>query len=61
MKKKIVTLLIAGTLALSITACGSESAGSTDNTEKESAAEEAPEEPTDLTGTWKRNTNAGLT
>ena len=59
MKKKIVTLLIAGTLALSITACGSESAGSTDNTEKESAAEEAPEEPTDLTGTWKSEDNEG--
>lgn len=59
MKKKMAILLIAGTLALSFTACGSESAGSTDNTEKESAAEEAPEEPTDLTGTWKSEDNEG--
>lgn len=59
MKKKIALLLIAGTLVLSFTACGSEPAGSTDNTEKESAAEEAPEEPTDLTGTWKSENNEG--
>ena len=54
MKKKIVTLLIAGTLALSITACGgsgedASSADSTESTEEttvetnEAPAEEEPQ------------------
>lgn len=59
MKKKIAILLIAGALALSFTGCGNESASTTNNTENESATEEAPEEPTDLTGTWKSEDNEG--
>lgn len=49
MKKKIVTLLIAGTLALSITACGgsgedTSSADSTESTEETTEETPAPEE-----------------
>lgn len=59
MKKKIVTLLIAGILALSVTACGSGSEDSKDNSSSSQSTEAAPEEPTDLTGTWKSEENEG--
>lgn len=47
MKKRIVTLLIAGTLALSITACGGSGGdtSSTDGTESTETAETSNEEP----------------
>lgn len=59
MKKKIVTLLIAGILALSVTACGGGSEDSKDNSSSSQSTEAAPEEPTDLTGTWKSEENEG--
>lgn len=55
MKKKIVTLVLAGMMALSMTACGGKSDGETSAPKKE----EAVKEPTDLTGTWKSEENEG--
>lgn len=55
MKKKIITLFLAGTMAISLIACGgSDSQGSSD-----SSAQEQEEEPTDLTGTWQSENNNG--
>lgn len=59
MKKKIVTLLIAGILTLSVTACGGGSEDSKDNSSSSQSTEAAPEEPTDLSGTWKSQENEG--
>lgn len=59
MKKKIATLLIAGMLVLSVTACGSGSDDNNDNSSGSESTEVAPEEPTDLTGTWKSEENEG--
>lgn len=59
MKKKIVTLLIAGILALSVAACGGGYEDIKDNSSSSQSTEAAPEEPTDLTGTWKSEENEG--
>ena len=60
MKKKIVTLLTATTLALSISACGG---NNNDNAAKEpdtkTTATTGKKTPTDLTGTWRSEENDG--
>lgn len=60
MKKKIVTLLTATTLALSISACGG---NNNDNGTKEpdtkTTATTEEQTPTDLTGTWHSEENDG--
>ena len=60
MKKKIVTLLTATTLALSISACGG---NNNDNGTKEpdtkTPATTEEKTPTDLTGTWRSEENDG--
>lgn len=58
MKKKIVTLLTATTLALSISACGGNDNGAKESDTKTTATTEA-KTPTDLTGTWRSKENDG--
>ena len=56
MKKKIVAMLLAGIMALSITACGGDAEPSKDTetkTEETTDQKEEKKEPLDLTGTWK--------
>lgn len=56
MKKKIMSLLMATILSLSLVACGgNESESPAKNQEKK----EEVKEPTDLTGTWKSEENNG--
>ncbi len=66
MKRKIAILILALSLAIYTTACGSESKEQTTEPEtKEEVVdvpdepEEPAEEPTDLTGTWKSEANEG--
>ena len=49
MKKKVITLLLASVLGISLMACGSENEKSP---EGDIPVEEIKKEPTDLTGTW---------
>lgn len=58
MKKKIVAIMLAGIMALSVTACGGSNADSS-NTDSASTTAEQPKEPTDLTGKWKSEENDG--
>lgn len=61
MKKKLVVLLLAATMSLSVVACGGEkeSAKKAEAPKTETAKEEEKKEPTDLTGTWKSEDNNG--
>ena len=63
MKKKIVALLIAGTMALSLSACGGGSSSDKSDSKQNEATQEAKKEekkaPVDLTGTWKSEDNDG--
>lgn len=56
MKKKLLALLLISTLAISMSACGSNS--KTENEDSKSTSEEK-KEPLDLTGTWKSENNDG--
>lgn len=63
MKKRIVALLIAGTMALSLSACGGgSSSDKSDSKQNETTQETKKEEekaPVDLAGTWKSEDNDG--
>lgn len=56
MKKKIIAIMLASMLAVSVTACG----GSNDNPTADATAQpEEPEAPTDLTGVWQSDSSTG--
>ena len=61
MKKRIVALLIAGTMALSLSACGGGSSSDKSDSKQNETTQEAKKEeekaPVDLTGTWKSEDN----
>lgn len=64
MKKKIVAMLLAGTMALSLSACGG--SGSSDDSSKADTTqdiskekEEEAKDPVDLSGKWKSEDNNG--
>lgn len=65
MRKKLVTLMLAGIMAFSMAACGesnsSQETQADATTEEGSGVEKTEEvkEPTDLTGTWKSEENNG--
>lgn len=61
MKKKIATLLIAGTLALSVTACGGsgDDASSTDSSETTEAEETPAEEPEQVIAPYETDLTCG--
>lgn len=58
MKKKILAVLMATMMSVSIAACGS-SGGSADTETTPEVAEETEEEPLDLTGTWTSSEDEG--
>ena len=58
--KKLLSLVLIGTLVLSLTACGN--SGSKDNSsskETTTTKKEEKKEPLNLTGTWKSDENEG--
>lgn len=61
MRKRILAILLAGMMAISATACGGSNDSSIDPDSASNSSEqlEEPEEPTDLTGTWKSEENDG--
>lgn len=61
MRKRILAILLAGMMAISATACGGSNDSSSDPDSASNSSEqlEEPEEPTDLTGTWKSEENDG--
>lgn len=65
MRKKLVVLMLAGAMALSMAACGESNSSQetqSDTTAKEESGVEKAEKtkkPTDLTGTWKSEENNG--
>ena len=61
MRKRILAILLAGMIAISATACGGSNDSSSDPDSASNSSEqlEEPEEPTDLTGTWKSEENDG--
>lgn len=65
MRKKLVVLMLAGAMALSMAACGESNSSQetqSDMTAKEESGVEKAEKakkPTDLTGTWKSEENNG--
>lgn len=61
MKKKILIVMLVVMLAVSATACGRSNDSSSDPDSASNSSEqiEEPEEPTDLTGTWKSEENDG--
>ena len=61
MKKRILAILLAGMMAISASACGGSNDSSSDPGSASNSSEqlEEPEEPTDLTGTWKSEENDG--
>lgn len=66
MKKKLLIMLLSLSVMAGITACGGESKEETTEPESKEEAvdvpdesEQAEEEPTDLTGTWKSEANEG--
>ena len=63
MKKRIVALLIAGTMALSLSACGGGSSSDKSDYKQNGTTQETKKEeekaPVDLAGTWKSEDNDG--
>ena len=58
--KKLLSLVLIGTLALSLTACGnSSSKDNSSSKETTTTKKEEKKEPLDLTGTWKSDENEG--
>lgn len=63
MKKKLVAVLLASTMALSLSSCGGSGSDSKESAKTgkttESTAKEEKKDPVDLTGKWKSEDNDG--
>ncbi len=62
MKKKLLTIMLAATIAMSFTACGNGDSGNAESTSESETKTETKEEvkaPVDLSGKWKSEDNDG--
>lgn len=57
MKKKIITVMLISTIALTFSACSGKSGETNDINQGASEEEKEQEEPTNLTGTWQSEEN----